>query len=61
MVEQLVEVPVPEVGLVARGPDSAGIEWRQYVETGGTFWCMGRTTYTRRERRLGPPPAQGGI
>ena len=50
-VEQLVVVLVPEAVLVARGPDFAGTEWRQYVGTGGTYWCMRRTTY---------PPAQGG-
>ena len=40
MVEQLVEVPMPVPVLVARA--------------GGIFWCMGRTTCTRRsERPLG--------
>ena len=53
LVEQVVVVPVPEPVLVARGPDSTGTEWRQYVGTGGTYWCMGRTTYTRRERPFG--------
>ena len=50
MVEQLVEVPVPESVLEARGPDFAGVERRQFGLTGGIYWCMGRTTYTRRQR-----------
>ena len=53
MVEQLVEVPVPESVLEARGLDFAGVEWRQFGLTGGIYWCMGRTTYTRRQRPVG--------
>ena len=53
MVEQLVEVPVPESVLVACGTDFAGREWGQYAGAGGIFWCLGSTLYTRRERPFG--------
>ena len=51
----LVEVPVHELVLVARGTDFTGTEWFQYVAMGGTFWCMGRTT----ERPFGVTASPG--
>ena len=35
----------------ACGTDFAGVEWRQYAGAGEIFWCMGRTTCTRRRER----------
>ena len=60
MVEQLVEVPVPESVLVACGTDFAGVEWRQFRAGSSGVWDA-RSTPGGGNARLGSPPAQGGI
>ena len=59
LVEQLVEVPVPESVVLAHGRDAAGIEWCQIAarrSTGG--WCARATPSGTSWRDS--PPAQGG-
>ena len=55
-----MDVPVPQMVILARGRDAAGIEWGQVggrgASTGG--WCA-RTTPSGTAQR-DSPPAQGG-
>ena len=50
LVEQLVEVPVPESVLLALATDFAGVAWCQFA---GTGWCMVGASFTKRDRPFG--------
>ena len=53
LVEQLVDVPVPEAVTLPRGRDAAGIEWSQVAGRGGIYWWMVRTRYAKWDRPKG--------